>query len=108
MEKCCPKCNSINVDFQVFQEEVGSVTKSKTKSKYKEKRHGIIWWICVGWWWWIVDVFLWFIAFIPMALLRIGRKKKYKGKSSTKTNTKNVIKYKTKAICKDCGYSWNA
>ncbi len=45
----CPKCGSENVDVNVQQENNGSTTISKTKSKYKEKGHGCLWWLLVGW-----------------------------------------------------------
>ena len=35
----CKKCGSQNVTVQVV-----------TETKVKEKKHGILWWICVGWW----------------------------------------------------------
>lgn len=102
----CPKCGSDNVDVQVIQENQGSVTKTYTKSKYKEKGRGCLWWCFVGWWWWIIELFLWIFAFIPMALLRIGRKKKYKGSSTSKEVTSNKIKYQRMFVCKDCGHYW--
>lgn len=98
----CPKCGSNNIELQVQQETTKSVTK--TKSKYKEKGHGILWWLCVGWWWWMIDLFLWLFMFIPRVLLRIGRKKKYSGKS--KSTTKNKITYETICLCHDCGHNW--
>ena len=97
----CPKCGSLNVDFQV-QQETKAITK--TKSKYKEKGHGILWWLTIGWWWWIVDLFLWIFMFIPRVLIHIGRKRNYKG--SEKSTTKNKVQYKTVCLCKNCGYNW--
>lgn len=98
----CPRCGSDNISFQVHQE---TKTITKTKSNYKEKRHGLLWKICIGWWWWIVDVFLWIFLFIPRALLRIGRKRNYTSK--TKTVTQDRARYKTICVCQNCGHNWN-
>ncbi|MBP3388976.1 MAG: hypothetical protein J6K98_03780 [Clostridia bacterium] len=97
----CPKCGSLNVDFQVQQE---TKTVTKTKSKYKEKGHGILWWLTIGWWWWIIDLCFWVFLFIPRVLLHIGRKRNYKGKE--KSVTKDKVQYKTVCLCKDCGHNW--
>lgn len=98
----CPHCGSTNVTAQTFQENLGAVTT--TKSKYKEKGHGCLWWLLIGWWWWVVDLFLWVFLFIPRALVRIGRKKKYKGRSTSVTV--NNIGYATIYTCQNCGHSW--
>lgn len=97
----CPKCGSNNIDFQV-QQETKSITK--TKSKYREKGHGCLWWLLIGSWWWIIDLFLWIFLFIPRVLLHIGRKKKYVGNS--KSTTKNKVQYKTVCVCQSCGHNW--
>ncbi len=108
----CPKCGSQNVSVQVFQENTGSVTKTHTKYKFKEKGHGIIWWIAVGWWWCIIDFFSWFLFFFPRLLLRLFsspfKKKKYVGNSTGKEITKNKIKYKQICICQSCGHQFKA
>lgn len=103
----CPKCGGTHIEMQVVQEDHGSVTTTKTKSKYKEKRHGLLWWGFIGWWWWIIDLFLWIFAFFPRVLLHIGRRKKYKGESTSKTITKNNIKYRRMFTCQDCGHFWS-
>ena len=106
----CPKCGSTNVSIQTFQENRGTVTTSKTKSKYKEKGHGFLWWIFIGWWWWIIDLLSW-IFFIPRLILRLFaapfKKKKYKGTSSTVSTTINNVGYKTVCTCQNCGHSWS-
>ena len=106
----CPKCGSENVLVQTVSENIGSTTVSKTKSKYKEKGHGFIWWITIGWWWWIVDLFLWFFAFLPRLILRLFaapfKKKKYKGSSTTVSQSTNHIRYKTICTCQNCGNHW--
>ena len=102
----CPKCNSENVKVESVQENIGSSEISTTKSKYKENGHGCLWWIFIGSWWWIIDLFLWIFLFIPRMLMRIGRKKKYVGTSTTSTQTVNHIVYKTMCTCQNCGNTW--
>lgn len=102
----CPRCGAHNVFIQTVQENMGSTTTSVTKSKYKEKRHGIIWWLFIGSWWWIIDLFLWVFLFVPRALLHIGRRKTYKGKAVTTASTTNRLVYRTICTCQTCGASW--
>ena len=69
MSRTCPKCGSDNITYQTFQENKGGKTVTRTKSKYKEKRHGCLWWGFIGWWWWIIEIFLWiFLSFLGMFL----------------------------------------
>lgn len=102
----CPKCGSSNVDIQLHQENQGSTTITNTKSKYKQKGHSILWWIFIGSWWWLVDIFLWIFLFVPRLLAKIFRKKKYVGKSTSVATTKNVVAYKSVCLCKNCGNHW--
>lgn len=102
----CPKCGSDNIESTVFQENVGGKSVTKTKSKYKEKGHGFVWWLFVGSWWWIVDLLTWIFTFIPRVLLSPYKKDKGKGKERSVTKTNNKIKYKTIHLCEDCGYRW--
>lgn len=106
----CPKCGSTNVLVNTFQEERGSMEKSVTKSKYKEKGHSIFWWLLVGSWWWLIDLFSWFFLLIPRLILRLFsapfKKKKYVGRSATVSTTVNHIGYKTICTCQNCGHSW--
>lgn len=107
----CPICRSTSIQINTFQEQKGRKTVTKTKSKYKEKGHGILWWLYVGWWWWIIDLFSWFILFIPRLILRIFaapyKKKKYVGSSKTVSKTDNKIHYKTICVCQNCGHKWS-
>ena len=102
----CPRCGGNNVAIQTIQENLGGQTVSKTKSVYKEKRHGILWWLFIGWWWWIIDLCLWIFLFIPRALIHAGRKKTYKGESTTISTTSNRIVYRTICTCQSCGNTW--
>ena len=102
----CSKCGSSNIDIQTFQENLGTTTVSKTKSKYREKRHGLFWWLFIGWWWWMFDIFIWIFAWPLKILARLFHKKKYVGTSVTSSQSINNITYRTMAICKNCGNKW--
>ena len=81
-QKVCPKCHSENVNAQI----VNTVT-------LKDKHHGIIWWLCVGWWWVPIK---WLFFTLPALIFAIfGRKKQ-----------KAVNKKETMCVCQNCGYSW--
>lgn len=79
----CKKCGSQNVTVQVV-----------TETKVKEKKHGILWWICVGWWWIPIK---WLVFTLPAILGKLFGKPKYK----VTTKTRKI------AVCNDCGKSWN-
>ena len=78
----CPKCNSNNVNVNVINEV-----------KLKNQHHGIIWWICVGWWWLPIK---WICLTLPALLAKIFIPKKQKA----------VNIQKTMCVCQDCGNSW--
>lgn len=78
----CPKCGSENTTVQVV-----------TETELYEKKHGILWKICIGWWWIPVK---WFFAFLPALIVKIFRPKKYRTKST----------HKSMAVCQDCGHKW--
>lgn len=78
----CNKCGSSNVNVQMV-----------TDSKLKTKHHGIIYWICIGWW---LKTLLWIFLTLPMLLGTLfGHKKQ-----------KIVTKHSSMAVCQDCGNSW--
>lgn len=79
----CKKCGSQNVTVQVV-----------TETKVKEKKHGILWWICVGWWWIPIK---WLVFTLPAILGKLFGKSKYK----VTTKTRKI------AVCNDCGKSWD-
>lgn len=102
----CPYCGSGNVDVNIHKEEGNSRSVTKTKSKYKEKGHGCIWWLTIGWWGWIVDLFMWIFAFPIRFLIQLFKKKKYKGKATSVTTTMHETVYKSVFLCKNCGHHW--
>ena len=80
----CPKCSSTNTNIQVINE-----------SKLVNKHHGIIWWLFVSWWWLPIK---WLVFTVPALIFKIfgiGKRKKIKN---------ITIK---KAVCQDCGNTWN-
>lgn len=78
----CKKCGSENVTVEVT-----------TETQLKEKKHGILYWICIGWW---LKPILWFFLTLPMLIIAIFKPKKYK----TETKTKKI------AVCHSCGNTW--
>lgn len=80
----CSKCGSENVTIQITNEV-----------KLKNKHHGIIWWLCVGWWW--IPIKWLFFTFPALIIALFGHKKQ-----------KVVNKQIKTAICQNCGYSWKA
>lgn len=78
----CPKCGSENVTVQVV-----------TEQELKEKKHGALYWICIGWWF---KPLMWIFFTMPMLIIAIFNPTKYK----TKTHTKKM------AVCNNCGKSW--
>ena len=80
----CPKCGSDNINVQVVNE-----------TYLKDKHHGILWWICIGWWWIIVK---WLFLTVPALFFKLFGHKKQKA----------VNKQRSVCVCQKCGYHWNA
>lgn len=112
----CPKCHAGQINTEVFQEIKGSKTATRshtrTKHKFKDKKHGILWWIKGGWLWVILDFISWCAAFFPRLILRLFaapyKKRKFEGTSTSRSKggsrTKNKIQYQTICVCQNCGY----
>lgn len=77
----CPKCNSNNVSIQAVNE-----------IKLKNKHHGIIWWLCIGWWWIPTK---WICFFVPALFIKLFGLDSKRQKAVNKT-----VK---KAVCQNCG-----
>lgn len=103
----CPACGSDDITVQTFQENLGTTTVSNEKFKFKQAGHGCLWWLFIGWWWWIIDLFLWMFLFIPRLLIQIFKRKKYKGKATTVSQSVNSVAYKKMFTCQNCGESWS-
>ncbi len=104
----CPSCGSDDISVETFQENLGTTTVSKEKFKFKQAGHGLLWWLFIGWWWWSIDLFLWIFLFPIRLLAQIFKKKKYKGKSTTVSQSINEVVYKKVFTCRSCGNSWTA
>lgn len=78
----CPKCGSENVNVQVV-----------TETKIKDKHHGFIWWLCVGWWWVPIK---WLLFTLPALIIAIFKPKKQKV-----TQIQKSI-----CVCQNCGNKW--
>ncbi|MBU5487037.1 hypothetical protein KQI77_02525 [Clostridium sp. MSJ-8] len=74
----CPKCGSNNVNVQAV-------------SIVKNKHHGVIYWLCFGW---FIDLMLWVFLTIPKLIVAIFKPKKVK------------TKVKSFAVCQNCGHKW--
>lgn len=74
----CPKCGG------VMNYQVNTVSLNKN-------RHGLIYWVLIGWW---LHPLLYFFATIPMILWRIIH-----------PNRKQSSKTKTFGVCQSCGYT---
>ena len=78
----CPVCGSENVNVQIA-----------TETELKNKHHGVLWWLCIGWWW----VPIWWMFFtIPALIIKIFAPKKQKLKQ----------RHKTVCVCQNCGHKW--
>ena len=74
----CPKCGSNNVNVQAV-------------SIVKNKKHGCLYWLCVGWW---LEPIMWLFLTLPWLIIKIFEPNKVK------------TKVKGYAVCQDCGYKW--
>ena len=79
----CPKCGAQNVTVTVVNDV-----------KLKDKHHGFLWWLCVGWYW---VPFKWLFLTLPALIFKIFSHKKQKV----------VSKQRTVCCCQSCGYTWD-
>ena len=78
----CPVCGSENVNVQIV-----------TETELKNKHHGVVWWLCIGWGW----VPIWGLFFtIPALIIKIFAPKKQ--------NLKQC--HNTVRVCQNCGHKW--
>lgn len=88
----CPKCGSSDVVVQaVVEHHVVDV----------RKRHGFLWWLCIGWWWapiWFVVK--WFFLTVPMIVIKVARNVLGMRPRDISNETK------AKAVCQTCGHVW--
>ena len=74
----CSKCGSNNVNVQAI-------------SIVKNKKHGCLYWLCVGWW---LEPIMWLFLTLPWLIIKIFKPNKVK------------TKVKGYAVCQDCGNRW--
>lgn len=74
----CKKCNSTNVNVQLLSET-------------RKKKKGALYWILIGWWF---ELFMWLFLTLPWLIIKIFKPDKYKNKVTKR------------AVCQDCGFSW--
>ena len=78
----CPYCGSDNVTVTVFN-----------KVSIKDKYHGAVWWLFIGWWWVPTK---WVFLTLPAILMKLfGRKKQ-----------KIVNSEQRRCVCHNCGGVW--
>lgn len=78
----CPNCGSMNV-----------LVQESSQVKSVNAHHGLLWWLIIGWWWVIVK---WIFLFVPALLAKIFIPKKQKIKQT----------FTTRAVCQNCGHTW--
>lgn len=86
----CPKCGSEVVNVQ--REQTGNIGGART---YGKKHHGLLYWLCIGWWFWIFKLLL-----LPITIW-FGKRGKVNTIMAQKTFNKTV------AVCQNCGNCWN-
>ncbi len=106
----CPQCGSDDLTMETMQENLGSTTISRTKTRSRRQGKGIIWWLLIGWWWWMVDLCLWVFAFVPRLILHLFaglfKRDARVARSTTVERTENEIRYIRLYTCNNCGASW--
>lgn len=79
----CKKCGSENVNTQVVSEQV-----------VRTMKHGILYWILIGWWIWIFKLLL-----FPITILL---------NLFSRTEKISFTEHKTMCVCQNCGHTWKA
>ena len=74
----CQKCKSENVSVQAI-------------TTTKNKRHGAMYWLFIGWW---LEPIMWIFLTIPWLIIKIFKPNKV----SSKTHSE--------AVCQSCGNMW--
>ncbi len=82
----CSKCGSTNINYQAI-----------TNIIQENNHHVLLWWLIIGWWWIIIKWFFFTCIALFIFILKLcGIRKK-----------KNIIIDRTRAVCQNCGNSWN-
>ena len=99
----CPKCGSTDISYQVVQTE--SVSRTKGSTTVNTKSGGGCLWSLVMLPVKIAMVPIKFLLALPLMFLP-GHRKKAKVAEHTATTTTKT-KNETKAVCQNCGHTWN-
>lgn len=83
----CQKCGSENVNVQLVN-----------KQEFKIEKHGLIWWIIIGWWWIPIK---WVVLYIILGWVVIP----FKMILPKKKNLINTVE--GHKVCNNCGHHWN-
>lgn len=79
----CPRCHSRNVRVELVRER-------------RRTRHGLIWWLLIGWWVWLFKLLL-----MPMFWVQaMTRKEGHPPHRRDEMVTQSV------AVCQQCGHHW--
>lgn len=94
----CPKCGSSNIKFEHEHSSTIGAKQNTVTVVHKNggKGHGILWWLCIGWWYWMLIG--WWLA--PLKAVFGG------GGAFNKSVSKEIRR--TMCICQGCGYTWKA
>lgn len=78
----CPHCGSTKVNTQIVSE-----------SQLKDKHHGCIWWLFIGWWWLPVK---WIFFTFPALIFKLFVPKRQV----------IVTEHFPMNVCQSCGHTW--
>lgn len=78
----CPHCGSTKVNTQIVSE-----------SQLKDKNHGCIWWLLIGWWWLPVK---WIFFTFPALIFKLFVPKRQE----------IVTEHFPMNVCQSCGHTW--
>jgi len=74
----CSKCGSEKVNVQAI-------------TIVKNKKHGCLYWLLIGWW---LEIVMWFCLTLPWLIIKIFKPKKISSK------------VRSQAVCQNCGNTW--
>ena len=135
MSRTCPKCGSDDIAYQTFQENRGSKTVTRKKTRitgrvdiehehtpiHIHESHGCLWWVFIGWWWMFFEYTFKFmfmilglifrlafemVIFIPRLIINLIAGNGITAKTTSTSRTRNKVVYRKVAQCQECGHTW--